>query len=131
VESDFRVVAGLLLGRRRRGSRGSPGTEERVVNVAGDGQLHAGQPWIESRQVGRCRVAIDGRTEAAEQARPAVRRGAPADPEHDRADAGIERRADHLAGPDRAGRDGVALRGGDPRQPRRFRHLDHGALPVR
>ncbi len=87
--------------------------EQRIGDIAGDRERHIGESRIEAVEIGLGRIAIRLRAEPAKQARSAVRRGAAADPEHDRRDTGIERVPDQFSGPHRARRDRIAFTGFD------------------
>ena len=82
------------------------------------------------RQVAGRGIPVGGRAEAGEEARAAVRRGAPADPEHDARRARVDRGSQQVTGPDRARRDGVALGGGQSRQAGGLCHLDRRPRPI-
>ncbi len=135
---------------RRRAVR----PEQRVVDVAGDGQVHrlrgcapspgAGpQPAIEARQVDplqpRQRLGVrrelrpagveEARPQRRQRARTAVAGCAAADAQHDPAGAAVERVAQQLAGPAR-GRSARPARTGQ-REARGGGHLDHRQLALR
>ncbi len=124
---------------RRRAVR----AEQRVVDVAGDGQIDRAQPRVEPGQIDprqprqrlRHRVELGpgrvekARSERRQRAGTAVGRGAAADPEHDPGRAAGQRVAQQLAGA--AG--GGAARGAPPAQQceaGRGGHLDHGQRAV-
>ena len=105
---------------------GRPGrAEERVRDIARDREVDECEPWIELGRDPRSRVvAVRLGAECAQQPRAAIGRGAPADPQHDRSRARLDRGTDQVPGPGRCRRDRITFRRVDARQAGRLRHLD-------
>ena len=117
-------------GRRRRPPRSDRGTgsrhrtRPRRSTSASRGSSSGRDPRV-------ALVTVGLGAERAQQPGAAIGRGAPADPEHDRSCARIDRGADQVPGPGRCRRDRITFCRVDARQAGRLRHLDVRARPRR
>ena len=146
---------GVELGDLRRGRpllrpvdrRGATRPEQRVVDVARDGEARLSQPGVQAGQVdavhrGQALPALGDlvavrveqpHPQGAQHAGATVGRRAAADPEHDHGGApGVERRGDDLADAPAARRHRRRHAAGQPGETADLRHLHHGvAAPPR